>query len=149
MLPWFPLCRGRRSKITTKKAVTVSTMGLKMRTIAIDAGHGGHDPGAIGKSGLKEKNVTLDIAKRLAVLVKDRLGCEVVMTRDRDVFIPLDQKTVHCQSQVMPTFLSLFMSMPTENGKRGESRPTFRVLRPPIAKQWQQRRGKTPCRLND
>jgi N-acetylmuramoyl-L-alanine amidase len=52
-------------------------LGLKIKTIAIDAGHGGHDPGAIGKSGLKEKTITLDIAQRLSVLVKERLGCTV------------------------------------------------------------------------
>ena len=53
--------------------------------------------GAIGKSGLKEKTITLDIAKRLAALVKERLGCNVVMTRDRDVFIPSGPASIYCQ----------------------------------------------------
>ncbi len=85
-------------------------MGSKIRTIAIDAGHGGHDPGAIGKSGLKEKTITLDIAKRLAVLVKDRLGCKVVMTRDRDVFIPLDQRPFIAKSRNADLFVSIHVN---------------------------------------
>jgi len=85
-------------------------MGLKVKTIAIDAGHGGHDPGAIGKSGLMEKTITLDIAKRLAVLVKERLGCEVIMTRDRDVFIPLDQRPFIAKSKGADLFVSIHVN---------------------------------------
>ena len=85
-------------------------MGLKVRTIAIDAGHGGHDPGAIGRSGLMEKTITLDIAKRLAVLVKERLGCEVIMTRDRDVFIPLDQRPFIAKSKGADLFVSIHVN---------------------------------------
>ena len=66
--------------------------GLFFDTIVIDAGHGGKDPGARGKSGLKEKDVVLDIAKRLETLLKGRLGVKTVMTRDKDVFIPLYER---------------------------------------------------------
>ena len=82
-------------------------LGLKVRTIAIDAGHGGKDPGAVGKSGLREKTVTLDVAKRLAVLVKERLGCNVVMTRDRDVFIELEQRPFIAKSKGADLFVSI------------------------------------------
>jgi N-acetylmuramoyl-L-alanine amidase len=94
-------------------------LGLKVRTIAIDAGHGGHDPGAIGKSGLKEKNITLDIAKRLAVLVKDRLGCEVVMTRDQDVFIPLDKRPFIAKSRKADLFVSIHVNANRKRKTRG------------------------------
>ncbi|HUI45810.1 MAG TPA: N-acetylmuramoyl-L-alanine amidase [Nitrospirota bacterium] len=94
-------------------------MGLKIRTIAIDAGHGGHDPGAIGKSGLKEKNITLDIAKRLAVLIKGRLGCNVVMTRDRDVFIPLDQRPFIAKSHNADLFVSIHINANRKRTTRG------------------------------
>ena len=94
-------------------------MGLKIRTIAIDAGHGGHDPGAIGKNGLKEKTVTLDIAKRLAVLVKERLGCEVIMTRDRDVFIPLDQRPFIAKSRGADLFVSIHVNANRKRKARG------------------------------
>jgi len=94
-------------------------MGLKIKTIAIDAGHGGHDPGAIGKSGLKEKTITLDIAKRLAALVKERLGCNVVMTRDRDVFIPLDQRPFIAKSHNADLFVSIHVNANRKRKTRG------------------------------
>jgi N-acetylmuramoyl-L-alanine amidase len=94
-------------------------MGLKIKTIAIDAGHGGHDPGAIGRSGLKEKNVTLDIAKRLAALVKERLGCNVVMTRDHDVFIPLDQRPFIAKSRNADLFVSIHINANRKRKTRG------------------------------
>jgi len=85
-------------------------LGLKVKTIAIDAGHGGHDPGAMSKSGLKEKTITLDIAKRLAVLVKDRLGCDVVMTRDKDVFIPLEDRPAIAKTKGADLFVSIHVN---------------------------------------
>ena len=94
-------------------------LGLKIKTIAIDAGHGGHDPGAIGKSGLKEKTITLDIAKRLAVLVKERLGCTVVMTRDRDVFIPLEQRPFIAKSKGADLFVSVHVNANRKRKARG------------------------------
>ncbi len=94
-------------------------LGLKVKSIAIDAGHGGHDPGAIGKSGLKEKSITLDIAKRLAVLVRERLGCNVVMTRDRDVFIPLDQRPFIAKSRNADLFVSIHVNANRKRKTRG------------------------------
>jgi N-acetylmuramoyl-L-alanine amidase len=94
-------------------------LGLKVKTIAIDAGHGGHDPGAIGKSGLKEKNITLDIAKRLAVLVKDRLGCNVVMTRDTDVFIPLDKRPFIAKARNADLFVSIHVNATRKRNTKG------------------------------
>jgi N-acetylmuramoyl-L-alanine amidase len=94
-------------------------LGLKVKTIAIDAGHGGHDPGAIGKSGLKEKNITLDIAKRLAILVRDRLGCNVVMTRDKDVFIPLDKRPFIAKSRNADLFVSIHVNATRKRNTKG------------------------------
>lgn len=94
-------------------------LGLKIKTIAIDAGHGGHDPGAIGRSGLKEKNITLDVAKRLAVLVKERLGCNIVMTRDKDVFIPLEQRPFIAKSRGADLFVSIHVNANRKRVTRG------------------------------
>ncbi len=94
-------------------------LGLKIKTIAIDAGHGGHDPGAIGKGGLKEKNITLDVAKRLAALVKERLGCNVVMTRDKDVFIPLDQRPFIAKSKDADLFVSIHVNANRKRKAKG------------------------------
>jgi N-acetylmuramoyl-L-alanine amidase len=94
-------------------------MGLKIKTIAIDAGHGGYDPGAIGKNGLREKTITLDIAKRLATLVRDRLGCNVVMTRDRDVFIPLEERPFIAKSKGADLFVSIHVNATRKRRTRG------------------------------
>ncbi len=62
------------------------------RTIVIDPGHGGHDPGAIGFMGIKEKDVNLEIARKLAQYLKEDGRFNVIMTRDRDVFITLQER---------------------------------------------------------
>lgn len=74
------------------EVVAVPTTVLKFNKIVIDAGHGGKDPGAIGKSGLYEKIVVLDISKRLKSLLENK-GITVTMTRDRDEFITLEGRT--------------------------------------------------------
>jgi len=94
-------------------------LGLKVKTIAIDAGHGGHDPGAMSKNGLKEKTITLDIAKRLAVLVKDRLGCDVVMTRDKDVFIPLEDRPAIAKTKGADLFVSIHVNANRKRKAKG------------------------------
>jgi N-acetylmuramoyl-L-alanine amidase len=94
-------------------------MGLKVRTIAIDAGHGGHDPGAIGRNGLQEKKITLDIAKRLAILIKDRLGCDIVMTRDKDVFIPLEERPAVARMKGADLFVSIHVNASPRRKTRG------------------------------
>jgi N-acetylmuramoyl-L-alanine amidase len=107
------------AKNSNEKLSLSRQLGLKIRTIAIDAGHGGHDPGAIGKSGLKEKNITLDIAKRLAELVKERLGCNVVMTRDRDAFIPLEERPFIAKSKGADLFVSIHVNATRKRTTRG------------------------------
>lgn len=62
-------------------------------TVVLDAGHGGKDPGAIGKYGTKEKTIVLDIVKRIGRLLTKKTNIKVVYTRDEDVFIPLWKRT--------------------------------------------------------
>ena len=94
-------------------------LNLKIRTIAIDAGHGGHDPGAVGKNGLREKEVTLDIAKRLAVLVKERLAVKVIMTRDADVYLPLDERPAIAKTKGADLFVSIHVNATRKRKTRG------------------------------
>ncbi|MGH9681668.1 MAG: N-acetylmuramoyl-L-alanine amidase, partial [Candidatus Acidiferrales bacterium] len=69
-------------------------LGLKIGRIVIDAGHGGHDTGTIGPTGLMEKDLCLDVALRLGKLIQKRLpGAEVVYTRTDDTFVPLEERT--------------------------------------------------------
>lgn len=77
-----------------------------VKKVVIDAGHGGYDPGAVGRSGLKEKDVNLDIAKRLANRLKQQ-GVEVVMTRSSDVFIPLGKRVEIANNTKANLFISI------------------------------------------
>ncbi|MFC1672280.1 N-acetylmuramoyl-L-alanine amidase [Planctomycetota bacterium] len=78
----------------------------KLRKIVIDAGHGGKDPGAIGRGGLTEKQINLSVALRLAKIFKRR-GVETVLVRDRDVFLSLDQRVRVCNREQPDLFLSV------------------------------------------
>jgi len=82
-------------------------LGLRVGKIVIDPGHGGHDPGAIGPSGLKEKDVVLKISKGLEKILKERLDCEVVLTRRDDRFIPLEERTAIANTQKADLFISI------------------------------------------
>jgi N-acetylmuramoyl-L-alanine amidase len=78
----------------------------RIRKIVIDAGHGGNDPGAIGRSDLQEKDVNLDIAKRLSSLLKSK-GVEVVMSRAQDKFIPLPARIEIANNSGSDLFISI------------------------------------------
>jgi N-acetylmuramoyl-L-alanine amidase len=81
-------------------------LGLGISRVVIDAGHGGHDPGARA-NGLSEAELVLDVAQRLATLLQKQPGVEVVMTRDRDVFIPLEERTAIANREGADLFLSI------------------------------------------
>ena len=90
--------------------------------IAIDAGHGGEDPGARGKSGLREKDVTLRIAKKLAALVDATPGYKAVLTRKGDYFIALRGRTAIARKAQADMFISIHAnSLPTTRDIRGAS----------------------------
>jgi len=78
-----------------------------LRRIVVDAGHGGKDPGAIGPSGLREKDVTLAMAKKIAERLRATLGCEVVLTRDHDVYLPLEERTAIANKVGADLFISV------------------------------------------
>ncbi len=86
-------------------------LGLKVRTIVIDPGHGGHDPGAVGPSGLREKDVNLRIAKRLRERLIEEgksFGIEnVYLTRSTDRFIPLEERTAIARKRKADIFISI------------------------------------------
>ena len=65
----------------------------EFKTIVIDAGHGGKDPGAVGYRGTKEKDIALDVAKRLEKKLSKNLNVKIVMTRDEDIFLRLSERT--------------------------------------------------------
>lgn len=78
-----------------------------LRRIVVDAGHGGKDPGAIGPSGVLEKDVTLAIARALARRLEKEIGCEVVLTRKGDVYLPLEERTAIANKVGADLFISI------------------------------------------
>lgn len=93
-------------------------LGLGVSRIVIDAGHGGHDPGAHG-NGITESELTLDVAQRLEKLLKAQPGIEVVMTRDTDVFIPLEERTAIANREGADLFLSIHANASRNPQARG------------------------------
>ena len=93
-------------------------LGLEPRRILIDAGHGGHDPGTMGKGGLREKDLVLDISNRVAKLLRED-SFEVLMTRSTDVFIPLEERTAIANSKGVDLFVSIHVNAARSRRARG------------------------------
>lgn len=94
-------------------------LGLKIGRIVIDPGHGGHDTGTIGPTGLKEKDVVLDVALRLRKLLERNTGCEVIMTRGDDTFIPLEERTAIANEKGADLFISIHVNASRDRNARG------------------------------
>jgi len=94
-------------------------LGLKIGKIVIDAGHGGHDTGTIGPNGLLEKDLVLDVAKRLGRLLETRLGAEVIYTRRDDTFIPLETRTAIANRDRADLFISIHANSSRDEDARG------------------------------
>ena len=102
---------------------TVGTHGVKnttktFSTVIVDAGHGGKDSGAFRRSGPPEKNVTLDVAQRLDHKLRES-QIKTVMTRDSDVFIPLNDRVAIENKQKNAIFVSIHFN---DSRKRGDAR---------------------------
>src|SRR5205823_3130466 len=106
------LARARLKQVVPARGeITLAEqLGLKFHRVVVDAGHGGHDTGAVGKGGVREKDVALSIALKLAAELKEA-GLEVILTRDDDTFVSLEDRarianesngdlfiSVHCNS---------------------------------------------------
>ncbi len=92
------------------KVLLTRIFDLKVKTIVIDAGHGGADPGAIGKSGIKEKDITLDIVKRLKYKLKKRGNYNVLMTREKDMKLSLKDRIEFANSNIADLFISIHVN---------------------------------------
>lgn len=86
--------------------ITARTVSSRIKKVVVDAGHGGYDPGAIGKTGLREKSINLDIASRLARILKNS-GINVVMTRSSDQFISLQKRVDIANASGADLFVSI------------------------------------------
>ena len=93
-------------------------LGLGVSRIVIDAGHGGHDPGVLGK-GLNEATLVLDVALRLEKLLLKEPGLEVVLTRRTDVYIPLEERTELANRESADMFLSIHANASRNEAAKG------------------------------
>lgn len=91
----------------------------RVHRVVLDPGHGGHDPGATGGSGLREKDVVLDIAHRAAPLVARELGIATLLTRDTDVYVPLDERVARANAFSSDLFVSIHCNASEVSGSRG------------------------------
>jgi N-acetylmuramoyl-L-alanine amidase len=95
-------------------------LGLKIGRIVIDPGHGGHDTGTVGPTGLMEKDLCLDVALRLGKLFQQKLpGADVVYTRSDDTFIPLEERTHIANESQADLFISIHANSSPDHGARG------------------------------
>ena len=97
----------------------IRALGLKIGRITIDPGHGGRDTGTIGPSGLLEKDLVLDVAQRLGPLIVERLGSEVVYTRQDDSFVPLETRTAIANEKRSDLFISIHANSSRSRSARG------------------------------
>jgi N-acetylmuramoyl-L-alanine amidase/transposase len=105
---------------STAQSFLTRTLGLKIGIIVIDAGHGGHDTGAIGPTGLAEKDICLDVALRLGRIIEQRLpGAEIIFTRTDDTFIPLEKRTDMANEKKADLFLSIHANSSRYEAARG------------------------------
>lgn len=104
-----------RNEIITLQEKTFNTI----KTVVIDPGHGGKDPGAVGPRGLREKDIVLSVGKKLGNILKKRHGLKVIYTRDRDVFVPLNDRTEIANSKKADLFISIHVNASERRQARG------------------------------
>ena len=90
-----------------------------IRTIVVDAGHGGTDEGAHGPDGTLEKNVTLGVARRLRAALEARLGARVILTRTGDTVVPIDERAAVANNNKADLFISLHANSSRSSARRG------------------------------
>lgn len=110
--------KGAGQEPSGKHLSLAQQLGLGVKTIVIDPGHGGKDPGAMAY-GLKEKDIVLRIAKNLRPVLQNELGCKVVLTRNNDIFIPLEERTAIANTANADLFISLHVNAHPSPDVRG------------------------------
>ncbi len=94
-------------------------VGSEIRTIVIDPGHGGKDPGAVGRRGTREKDITLKVSLYLRDLIQKRLGKKVLMTRHRDVFVALEDRADFANKHGADLFVSIHVNAHPKRSVKG------------------------------
>jgi N-acetylmuramoyl-L-alanine amidase len=113
--------------------------------IALDAGHGGWDLGTVGRKGLLEKNLVLDVTRRLGKLLQARLGSEVIFTRTGDDYLPLDQRADFANQSQADLFVSVHANYSSSASARGVETYYTNTFAPPGSKEIE--KGETDAHL--
>jgi N-acetylmuramoyl-L-alanine amidase len=103
---------------TTGQYSLARQLGLTVRRIVLDPGHGGHDPGAM-RSGMKEKDITLDVSSKLKTILEQEFGYEVLMTRTTDDFVALEERTAFANSKSADLFVSVHVNSSRNKKAKG------------------------------
>jgi N-acetylmuramoyl-L-alanine amidase len=107
--------------------------------IVLDAGHGGWDLGTVGRKGLLEKDLVLDIAQRLGAMLQNRLGSEVIYTRQDDSYISLDQRADVANQAQADMFVSIHANYSDLESARGVETYYTNFFSPPESKEIEKR----------
>jgi len=108
-------------------------LGLKIGRIVLDPGHGGYDTGTIGPSGFMEKDLALDVARRLGRLLEEKLGAEVIYTREDDTFVPLENRIALANEKQADLFISIHANFSPDRAVRGVETFLLNFTRDPEA----------------
>lgn len=104
---------------TTSGYSMARQLGLGIQTVVIDPGHGGQDPGCISRRGNREKDIVLDVGLELKNLLADGKALDVVMTRESDVYIPLENRTVIANQKKADLFISIHANAHRNRKRQG------------------------------
>jgi N-acetylmuramoyl-L-alanine amidase len=114
-----PVRKGIRPSNKADRHISLARqLGLNVKRIVIDPGHGGKDPGCY-RGKIREKDIVLRLARRLASKIKKEIGCEVFLTRNGDVFLPLERRTAIANMKKADLFISLHVNAHRNRGVRG------------------------------
>ncbi len=94
-------------------------LGLGVRTIVLDPGHGGSDPGCIGRSGLEEKVITLDVSAALKKMLEEKAGLSVILARESDIMVPLESRPVLANQKRADLFVSIHVNAHRDRKREG------------------------------
>jgi len=131
----------------TREEMQLRARAPKLR-IVLDPGHGGWDLGTIGREGLMEKNLVLDVAQRLGNLLESRLGGEVIFTRKDDNYIPLEQRAELANREQADLFVSVHANYSSLASARGVETYYSSFFSPPEAREIEYRENQNMIALN-
>ncbi|MFC1821323.1 N-acetylmuramoyl-L-alanine amidase [Thermodesulfobacteriota bacterium] len=109
----------RKVKKPDKDVSLARQLGLNVKRIVIDPGHGGKDPGTYLKGGIKEKHIVLNLARILERKIESSLGIETILTRQKDVFLSLEKRTAFANIKKADLFISLHINAHHQRSIRG------------------------------